>query len=31
VWEIYEHSLDMFTEIGLPGYIKALEERLGDF
>jgi tetratricopeptide (TPR) repeat protein len=27
--EIYQQSLDMFTEMGAPGYIKVLEERLG--
>jgi tetratricopeptide (TPR) repeat protein len=27
--ETYEQSLDMFTEMGAPGYIKVLEERLG--
>jgi hypothetical protein len=25
---IYQQSLDMFTEMGAPGYIKVLEERL---
>jgi len=28
--ETYQHSLDMFTEMGAPGYIKVLEERLGE-
>ena len=28
--ETYQQSLDMFTEMGAPGYIKVLEERLGD-
>jgi tetratricopeptide (TPR) repeat protein len=28
--EIYQQSLDMFTEMGAPGYIKVLEERLGE-
>jgi len=28
--ETYQESLDMFTEMGAPGYIKVLEERLGD-
>ncbi|MFL7892052.1 MAG: hypothetical protein AB8I56_08305, partial [Anaerolineales bacterium] len=27
--ETYQQSLDMFTEMGAPGYIKVLEERLG--
>lgn len=26
--EIFQQSLDMFTEMGAPGYIKVLEERL---
>ena len=26
--ETYQQSLDMFTEMGAPGYIKVLEERL---
>jgi hypothetical protein len=26
----YQQSLDMFTEMGAPGYIKVLEERLKD-
>ena len=29
--ETYQQSLDMFTEMGAPGYIKVLEERLEDF
>ena len=29
VREIYQQSLDMFIEMGAPGYIKVLEERLG--
>jgi tetratricopeptide (TPR) repeat protein len=29
--EIYQQSLDMFTEMGAPGYIKVLEESLKDF
>ena len=29
--ETYQQSLDMFTEMGAPGYIKVLEERLGKF
>lgn len=28
--DIYKQSLDMFTEMGAPGYIKVLEERLGE-
>ena len=28
--ETYQQSLDMFTEMGAPGYIKVLEERLGE-
>ena len=28
--ETYQQSLDMFTEMGAPGYVKVLEERLGD-
>ena len=28
--EAYRQSLDMFTEMGAPGYIKVLEERLED-
>ena len=28
--ETYQQSLDMFTEMGAPGYIKVLEERLVD-
>jgi tetratricopeptide (TPR) repeat protein len=28
--ETYQKSLDMFTEMGAPGYIKVLEERLGN-
>jgi len=28
--ETYQQSLDMFSEMGAPGYIKVLEERLGD-
>ena len=28
--ETYQQSLDMFTEMGAPGYIKVLEERLAD-
>ncbi|MCJ7537974.1 MAG: hypothetical protein MUO57_20805, partial [Anaerolineales bacterium] len=28
--EAYQQSLDMFTEMGAPGYIKVLEERLGE-
>ena len=28
--ETYQQSLDMFTEMGAPGYIKVLEERLRD-
>jgi hypothetical protein len=28
--ETYQQSLDMFTEMGAPGYIKVLEERMGD-
>ncbi len=28
--ETYQQSLDMFTEMGAPGYIKVLEERLED-
>jgi tetratricopeptide (TPR) repeat protein len=28
--ETYQQSLDMFTEMGAPGYIKVLQERLGD-
>jgi len=28
--ETYQQSLDMFTEMGAPGYIKVLEERLGN-
>jgi hypothetical protein len=27
--EPYQQSLNMFTEMGAPGYIKVLEERLG--
>jgi transposase-like protein len=30
VQETYQQSLDMFTEMGAPGYIKVLEERLGN-
>jgi hypothetical protein len=29
-WETYQQSLDMFTEMGAPGYIQVLEERLKD-
>jgi tetratricopeptide (TPR) repeat protein len=29
--DTYQQSLDMFTEMGAPGYIKVLEERFGDF
>jgi tetratricopeptide (TPR) repeat protein len=29
--ETYKKSLDMFTEMGAPGYIKVLDERLKDF
>jgi hypothetical protein len=29
-WETYQHSLDMFTEMGAPGYIQVLEQRLAD-
>jgi hypothetical protein len=28
--ETYQQSLDLFTEMGAPGYIKVLEERLGN-
>ncbi len=28
--ETYQQSLDMFTEMGAPGYIQVLEERLKD-
>ena len=28
--ETYQQSLDMFTEMGAPGYVKVLEERLGE-
>ena len=28
--EIYQQSLNMFTEMGAPGYIKVLQERLRD-
>ena len=28
--QTYQQSLDMFTEMGAPGYIKVLEERLGE-
>ena len=28
--ETFQQSLDMFTEMGAPGYIKVLEERLGN-
>jgi hypothetical protein len=28
--ETYQHSLDMFTEMGAPGYVRVLEERLAD-
>jgi tetratricopeptide (TPR) repeat protein len=28
--EAYQQSLDMYTKMGAPGYIKVLEERLGD-
>ena len=28
--DIYKQSLYMFTEIGAPGYIKVLEEWLGE-
>jgi hypothetical protein len=28
--ETYQQSLDMFTEMGALGYIKVLEDRLGD-
>ena len=28
--ETYQQSLDMFAEMGAPGYIKVLEERLWD-
>jgi len=27
---VYRQSLEMFTEMGAPGYIKVLEERLGE-
>jgi hypothetical protein len=27
--ETFQKSLEMFTEMGAPGYIKVLEERLG--
>ena len=27
----YQQSLEMFTEMGAPGYIKVLEERLSEF
>ena len=29
--ETYQQSLDMFTEMGAPGYIRVLEKRLEDF
>ncbi len=29
--ETYQQSLDMFTEMGAPGYIKVLEKRLKNF
>jgi len=28
--QTYRESLDMFTEMGAPGYIKVLEKRLGE-
>jgi hypothetical protein len=28
--QVYQQSLDMFTDMGAPGYVQVLEERLGN-